>query len=302
MCKQYIKGDNAIILAVTPANADLATSDALRLAKEVDPMGERTIGVLTKIDIMDKGTDCRCGPPGVGGGGLAGRARGRGCCLGWLQLWAGPRPWAVVAAAVRGWEAGLVGAGCACRSCAPLGMGTGCSGPQTKCRWTVHPDSPCAAAAPLPLAPAPNRDILCGRSLRLRHGWVGVVNRGQADINKKTSMQEARRRESEFFTVRAEGRALAGRRPVRGGPCADGVCGCVACIWLRPPGAACRTTCCAWAASSAALCRGALVGRTPLPAAGIAAAPSINKHPTPPPSQKQRPAHSRARRTGTWTT
>jgi hypothetical protein len=27
---------------------------------QVDPLGERTIGVLTKIDIMDKGTDCRC--------------------------------------------------------------------------------------------------------------------------------------------------------------------------------------------------------------------------------------------------
>ena len=103
MCKQYIKGDNAIILAVSPANADLATSDALRLAKEVDPLGERTIGVLTKIDIMDKGTDCR--------------------------------------------------------------------------------------------------DVLCGRSLRLRHGWVGVVNRGQADINKRTSMAEARAREGEFFRV-----------------------------------------------------------------------------------------------------
>jgi hypothetical protein len=45
---------------VTPANADLATSDALRMAREVDPTGERTIGVLTKVDIMDKGTDCRC--------------------------------------------------------------------------------------------------------------------------------------------------------------------------------------------------------------------------------------------------
>lgn len=38
------QGDNAIILAVTPANADLATSDALHLAREVDPTGERTIG------------------------------------------------------------------------------------------------------------------------------------------------------------------------------------------------------------------------------------------------------------------
>lgn len=44
MARQYIKGDNAIILAVTPANADLATSDALRMAREVDPSGDRTIG------------------------------------------------------------------------------------------------------------------------------------------------------------------------------------------------------------------------------------------------------------------
>lgn len=54
-----VQGDNAIILAVTPANADLATSDALRIAREVDPTGDRTIGVLTKVDIMDRGTDCR---------------------------------------------------------------------------------------------------------------------------------------------------------------------------------------------------------------------------------------------------
>ena len=39
-----VQGENAIILAVTPANADLATSDALHLAREVDPAGERTIG------------------------------------------------------------------------------------------------------------------------------------------------------------------------------------------------------------------------------------------------------------------
>lgn len=44
MARQYIKGDNAIILAVTPANADLATSDALRMARDVDPSGDRTIG------------------------------------------------------------------------------------------------------------------------------------------------------------------------------------------------------------------------------------------------------------------
>lgn len=40
-----LQGDNAIILAVTPANADLATSDALHLARQVDPAGDRTIGM-----------------------------------------------------------------------------------------------------------------------------------------------------------------------------------------------------------------------------------------------------------------
>ena len=44
MARDYVKHENVIILAVTPANADLATSDALRLAREVDPTGERTIG------------------------------------------------------------------------------------------------------------------------------------------------------------------------------------------------------------------------------------------------------------------
>ena len=68
---------SAIILAVTPANHDVATSDALNLARQVDPDGHRTIGgekigripkslilltttylsVLTKVDIMDKGTN-----------------------------------------------------------------------------------------------------------------------------------------------------------------------------------------------------------------------------------------------------
>ena len=79
---------NCIILAISPANQDLATSDAIKISREVDPSGnyfanhsfatkdtrrvklspcvlysvvlftgERTFGVLTKIDLMDKGTD-----------------------------------------------------------------------------------------------------------------------------------------------------------------------------------------------------------------------------------------------------
>ena len=54
---QYGSNPNAILLAVTSANTDLASSDALKLARELDPRGERTIGVLTKLDLMDPGTD-----------------------------------------------------------------------------------------------------------------------------------------------------------------------------------------------------------------------------------------------------
>lgn len=101
MARTYIKGDNAIILAVTPANADLATSDALHLAREVDPAGKRTIGVLTKIDIMDSGTDAR--------------------------------------------------------------------------------------------------DVLEGKAVNLRNGWVAVVNRGQKDLNDNVPIEQARAKELAFF-------------------------------------------------------------------------------------------------------
>jgi replication fork clamp-binding protein CrfC len=57
MCMEYISNPNAIILAVTSANQDLANSDALKLAQTVDPYGTRTVGVLTKLDLMDDGTD-----------------------------------------------------------------------------------------------------------------------------------------------------------------------------------------------------------------------------------------------------
>lgn len=57
MVLKQISKPNAIILAVTAANQDLANSDGLKLAREVDPEGQRTIGVLTKVDLMDEGTD-----------------------------------------------------------------------------------------------------------------------------------------------------------------------------------------------------------------------------------------------------
>ncbi|KAI9189518.1 Dynamin- GTPase protein [Blastocladiella emersonii ATCC 22665] len=52
----YIMRPNCIILAVSPANVDLANSDSLKLAREVDPAGARTLGLLTKLDLMDAGT------------------------------------------------------------------------------------------------------------------------------------------------------------------------------------------------------------------------------------------------------
>ncbi|XP_053677693.1 dynamin-1-like protein [Anopheles nili] len=54
---KYIENPNSIILAVTAANTDMATSEALKMAKDVDPDGRRTLAVLTKLDLMDAGTD-----------------------------------------------------------------------------------------------------------------------------------------------------------------------------------------------------------------------------------------------------
>ncbi|KAJ1399415.1 P-loop containing nucleoside triphosphate hydrolase [Sesbania bispinosa] len=101
MVRSYVEKPNSVILAISPANQDIATSDAIKLAREVDPSGERTFGVLTKLDLMDKGTNAL--------------------------------------------------------------------------------------------------DVLEGRSYRLQHPWVGIVNRSQADINKNVDMIVARRREREYF-------------------------------------------------------------------------------------------------------
>ncbi|GAA0139740.1 membrane traffic protein [Lithospermum erythrorhizon] len=57
MVRSFIEKPNCIILAISPANQDIATSDAIKISREVNPTGDRTFGVLTKIDLMDKGTD-----------------------------------------------------------------------------------------------------------------------------------------------------------------------------------------------------------------------------------------------------
>ena len=52
LCDKYIQGPN-IILAISAADVDLANSTALRASRRVDPRGERTIGVITKMDLVD---------------------------------------------------------------------------------------------------------------------------------------------------------------------------------------------------------------------------------------------------------
>ncbi|KAG0457285.1 hypothetical protein HPP92_022442 [Vanilla planifolia] len=113
MVRSFVGKPNCVILAISPANQDIATSDAIKLSREVDPAGERTFGVLTKLDLMDQGTNAL--------------------------------------------------------------------------------------------------DVLEGRSYRLQHPWVGVVNRSQADINKNVDMIAARRREREYFATSPDYSHLANK-------------------------------------------------------------------------------------------
>lgn len=53
----YVNNPNSIILAVSSANTDFSTSEALKLARDADPEGRRTLAVVTKLDLMDHGTD-----------------------------------------------------------------------------------------------------------------------------------------------------------------------------------------------------------------------------------------------------
>ena len=113
MCLEFIRNPHSIILAVTAANTDIANSDALQLSKEVDPQGARTLGVITKLDLMDRGTDAA--------------------------------------------------------------------------------------------------DILNGNIIPLTHGFIGVVNRSQADLDSKLSISTARDQERDFFKTHPQYRKMMNR-------------------------------------------------------------------------------------------
>ncbi|XP_042358390.1 interferon-induced GTP-binding protein Mx-like [Plectropomus leopardus] len=57
LIQKFIKKQETISLVVVPCNVDIATTEALKMAREVDPDGERTLGILTKPDLVDKGTE-----------------------------------------------------------------------------------------------------------------------------------------------------------------------------------------------------------------------------------------------------
>uniref|UniRef100_A0A674EGT5 Myxovirus (influenza) resistance B n=1 Tax=Salmo trutta TaxID=8032 RepID=A0A674EGT5_SALTR len=57
LIRKFIMKQETINLVVVPCNVDIATTEALKMAQEVDPEGERTLGILTKPDLVDKGTE-----------------------------------------------------------------------------------------------------------------------------------------------------------------------------------------------------------------------------------------------------
>lgn len=57
LIRTYIQKQETINLVVVPSNVDIATTEALSMAQEVDPEGDRTIGILTKPDLVDRGTE-----------------------------------------------------------------------------------------------------------------------------------------------------------------------------------------------------------------------------------------------------
>ena len=57
LIKHYIIQENTIIMGVLPARCDIEVDSALELIKQYDQKGERTIGIMTKIDLMNENTD-----------------------------------------------------------------------------------------------------------------------------------------------------------------------------------------------------------------------------------------------------
>jgi hypothetical protein len=57
MVLNYMRNPRSIMLAVVPANVDIATQEIIEIARELDPDGTRTLRILTKPDLVDKGAE-----------------------------------------------------------------------------------------------------------------------------------------------------------------------------------------------------------------------------------------------------
>ena len=57
MVQEYMSNPRSVILPVIPCNVDIATQEILQKAEELDPQGKRTLGILTKPDLVDRGAE-----------------------------------------------------------------------------------------------------------------------------------------------------------------------------------------------------------------------------------------------------
>ncbi|EGR44068.1 uncharacterized protein TRIREDRAFT_71103 [Trichoderma reesei QM6a] len=57
MVTSYLESSRTIILAVLQAGNDMANQSIIKLARKHDTLGERTVGIITKPDLINKGTE-----------------------------------------------------------------------------------------------------------------------------------------------------------------------------------------------------------------------------------------------------
>lgn len=57
MVHGYMANSRSVMLVVVPCNVDIATQEVVELAEDLDPEGDRTLGVLTKPDLVDNGAE-----------------------------------------------------------------------------------------------------------------------------------------------------------------------------------------------------------------------------------------------------
>ncbi|KAK8630925.1 hypothetical protein V6N13_079696 [Hibiscus sabdariffa] len=189
MVRSFIEKPNCIILAISPANQDLATSDAIKIAREVDPKGETNqMGAGANIGVFDNGISTT---EHVAVNPLAA-----------ANQFSGDDTSAMIATQAEvtdnSWYAD--------------------TGAMSHIATEISDLASSSRQFPLALPSLPvnceiptGSVILEGKAYKLQYPWVGVVNRSQADINKSVDMIAARRRERDYFQSSPEYSHLAHR-------------------------------------------------------------------------------------------